>query len=101
MAHYALAPYRRALIAFVLASLVMAPAMVGKAAASIPGASGSSARPTAQATNSGSGTRGQPDKGPCRSVRRRLWVDSEGWVIKRVTLACYSADLIGRAAHAA
>jgi hypothetical protein len=81
-----LAQVKRALIILVLAGLFLGPAMIGKSAASIPL---SSAQPSAQAEG-GNGTRLQPEKGPCRTVRRRLWVEADGWVIKRVPLACYS-----------
>jgi hypothetical protein len=100
MAHNARAPFRRAFIALVLGGLVMLPAIVGKAAANIPAASGAKVSGGASSTQ-GPSTQGQPDKGPCRSVRRKLWVEPEGWVVKRVPVACYSVDLPGGTADAA
>jgi len=55
------------------------------APAANPGSAEASALPTRPITAVAAMTEGDDDLTNCSRSRRRLWVDGEGWIVRRVT----------------
>ncbi|GJE58049.1 hypothetical protein [Methylobacterium trifolii] len=72
-------------VAASLAAACLLALTTGVLAAPAPDRSPVKAADTASAVRTVAATEGEDDSGSCSRSRKRLWVEGEGWVVRRIT----------------
>ena len=71
--------------ALVLAALLGLAAPTTASAASAASAAVTKVADVTAPVRAASTTEGEDDGGTCSRIRRRLWVEGEGWIVRRIT----------------